>query len=93
MTSNTKICCENLLKIYFLRYKIKTGTAQPTMLCRAHAGPTRAARTVTVPIWLRALQWPRMGLPHEFHVIQTIYAKCSFLKIIKNVSLLACFNF
>ena len=63
------------------------------MLCGAHAGPARAARTVPVPIWPRALQWPRMGLPHEFHVVQTIYAKNSFLKIIKNVSLLACFNF
>ena len=63
------------------------------MLCRAHAGPAKAAHTVPVPIWLRALQWPRMGLPHEFHVVQTIYVKNSFLKIIKNVSLLACFNF
>ena len=66
------------------------------MLCRpnnAMQGPTRAAHTVPVPIWPRALQWPRMGLPHEFHVVQTIYAKNSFLKIIKNVSLLACFNF
>ena len=63
------------------------------MLCRAHAGPARAARTVTVLIWPRALQWPRMNLPHEFHVVQTIYAKNSFLKIIKNVSLLACFKF
>ena len=35
----------------------------------------------------------RMGLPHEFHVVQTIYAKNSFMKIIENVSLLACFNF
>ena len=66
---------------------------QPTMLCRAHVGPARATRTVPVPIWPRVLQWPRMGLPHEFHVVQTIYAKNSFLKIIKNVSLLECFNF
>ena len=60
---------------------------------QAYAGPARAARTVPVPIWPRALQWPRMGLPHELHVVQTIYAKNCFLKIIKNVSLLACFNF
>ena len=63
------------------------------MLCRPHGGPSRAARTVPVPIWPRALQWPRMGLPREFDVVQTIYAKCFFLKIIKNVSLLAYFNF
>ena len=56
-------------------------------------GPARGVRTVPVPIWPRALQYPGMGLPHEFHVVQTIYAKNFFLKIIKNVSLLACFNF
>ena len=36
------------------------------MLCRAHADPARAVRTVPVPIWPRALRWPRMGLSHEF---------------------------
>ena len=68
-------------------------TPQPTMLCRAHASPTRAARTGPVPIWPRALQWPRMGVPHEFHNIQTLHSNCSFFKIIKQVSLFACFNF
>ena len=63
------------------------------MLCRAHASLANAARTVPVPIWPRVLQWLHMGLPHEFHVVQIIYAKNSFLKIIKNVSLLGCFNF
>ena len=63
------------------------------MLCRAHSGPARAARTVPVPIWQRALQWPCMGLPHEFHEVQTVYAKCSVLEMIQNISLLACFNF
>ena len=29
--------------------------SQPTMLCRAHAGPARAARTEPVPIWPRVL--------------------------------------
>ena len=48
----------------FLQTRFNT---QPTMLCRAHAGPARAARTGPVPIWLRALQWSRMGLPHEFY--------------------------
>ena len=35
----------------------------------------------------------RMGLPHEFHNFQTVYVNCSFFKIIKKVSLFACFNF
>ena len=30
-------------------------SAQPTMLCRAHAGPARAARTGPASIWRRAL--------------------------------------
>ena len=94
---NTRLLTVSLLDLS-LKKSFKTtleshNTTQPTMLCRGHAGPARAARTVTVPIWPRALQWPRMGLPHKFYVIQTIYAKCSFFKIIKNVSLLACFNF
>ena len=66
---------------------------QPTMLCRAHAGPARAARTGPISIWPRALQWSRMGLPHEFHNFQTVYSNSSFFKIIKKVSLFACFNF
>ena len=61
-------------------------SAQPTMLYRVHAGPARAARTGPVPIWPRALQWPRMGLPHEFHMVQSIYANFSFFKIIEKVS-------
>ena len=73
--------------------KLKLDISQPTMLCRAHTGPARAARTGPVLIWPRALQWPRMGLPHECHNFQTVYSNCSFFKIIKKVSLFACFNF
>ena len=78
---------------FYRRGPIHQAPPQPTMLCRAHAGPARAVRTVPIPIWPRALQWPCTGSPYKFHMVQTIYAKNNFLKIIKNVSLLACFNF
>ena len=54
------------------------GGTQPTMLRRTHAGPARDAHAGPLPIWPRALQWPRMGLPHEFRVVKIIYATCSF---------------
>ena len=47
-----KVCAQNARFI---------SMAQPTMLCRDHAGPARAACTGPVPIWPRALQWPCMG--------------------------------
>ena len=53
-------------------------TPQPTVLCRTLADPARAACSGPVLIWPRALQWPRMGLPHEFHVVKIIYANCLF---------------
>ena len=65
----------------------QTSTSQPTMLCRAHAGTygthtDLAAGAAVAPL----------GLPHEFYNFQTVYENCSF-KIIKKVSLFACFNF
>ena len=39
------------------------------------------------------LQWPHIGLPHEFHVVQAIYDHCFFFKTIKKVNLFANFFF
>ena len=51
----------NKVQKYLIQQNTICSKTQPTMLCRAHAGPARAARTEPVPIWPRALQWSRMG--------------------------------
>ena len=73
----------NRLKNSHLANNAMQGTCGPCKGCPYGTRTDLAAGAAVAP----------HGLTAQVHVVQTIYVDCSFLKIIKNVSLLAYFNF
>ena len=82
-----------MLQVYVRCFS--TPLPQPTMLCRAHAGPARAARTGPVLRFGRGrCSGPAWAYRTSFIIFKLFMQIVPFLKyVIKKVSLFACFNF